>query len=64
MNGLQGGDPAKLAAALVKLSDSSDLPARFIAGADAMAAVEAKLKTIQTQIDAHRNLSASLVIEE
>src|SRR5580693_5204408 len=54
MNGLQGGDPAKLAAALVTLSDSAELPLRFIAGADAMAAVEAKLKTMQEQIDAHR----------
>jgi NAD(P)-dependent dehydrogenase (short-subunit alcohol dehydrogenase family) len=64
MNGLQGGDPSKLAAAIVQLSGSGDLPLRFIAGADAMAAVEAKLKTIQAQIDANRTLSASLVIEE
>jgi NAD(P)-dependent dehydrogenase (short-subunit alcohol dehydrogenase family) len=64
MNGLQGGDPAKLAAAMVTLSDSGNLPLRFVAGADAMAAVEANLKTIQAQIDAHRDLSASLVIEE
>src|SRR3954470_20799208 len=60
MNGKQGGDPAKLAAALVKLSDSGDLPLRFVAGADAMAAVEANLRTIQDQIEAHRELSASL----
>lgn len=64
MNGLQDGDPAKLAAALVTLSDSGDLPLRFVAGADAMAAVEAKLQTLQAQIDAHRDLSASLVIDE
>jgi NAD(P)-dependent dehydrogenase (short-subunit alcohol dehydrogenase family) len=64
MNGLQGGDPAKLAAAIVKLSDSDDPPLRFIAGADAMAAVEENLKTIQAQIDANRTLSASLVIDE
>jgi NAD(P)-dependent dehydrogenase (short-subunit alcohol dehydrogenase family) len=64
MNGSQGGDPAKLAAALVTLSDSGKLPLRFVAGADAMAAVEAKLKTIQEQIDAHRALSASLVINK
>ena len=64
MNGLQGGDPAKLAAAMVQLSDSGDLPLRFVAGADAMAAVEANLKTIQAQIDANRTLSASLVIDE
>jgi len=60
MNGQQGGDPAKLAAALVTLSDYGDLPLRFVAGADAMAAVEANLKTIQAQINAHRTLSASL----
>ncbi len=63
MNGQQGGDPAKLAAALVTLSDSGDLPLRFVAGADAMAAVEANLQAIQTQIDAHRDLSASLAFE-
>jgi NAD(P)-dependent dehydrogenase (short-subunit alcohol dehydrogenase family) len=60
MNGQQGGDPAKLAAALVMLSDSGQLPLRFVAGADAMAAVEANLKTVQAQIDAQRVLSASL----
>lgn len=60
MNGQQGGDPAKLAAALVKLSDSDDLPLRFVAGADAMAIVEANLKTIEEQIDVQRALSESL----
>jgi hypothetical protein len=49
---------AKLA--LVTLSDSGDLPLRFVAGADAMAGVEDNLKTIQGQIDAHKDLSASL----
>ena len=63
MNGQQGGDPAKLAAALVTLSDSGELPLRFVAGADAMAAVEANLKAIQGQIDAHRDLSASLAFD-
>ena len=60
MNGQQGGDPAKLAAALVTLSDAGELPLRFVAGADAMAAVEANLKTVQGQIDAQRVLSTSL----
>jgi NAD(P)-dependent dehydrogenase (short-subunit alcohol dehydrogenase family) len=64
MNGLQGGDPAKLAAAMVSLSDSGELPLRFVAGADAMAAVETKLRDIRAQMDAHRELSASLVIDE
>ncbi|WP_456847091.1 SDR family oxidoreductase [Cellulomonas sp. P5_C6] len=60
MNGQQGGDPARLAQALVTLSDSGELPLRFVAGADAMAGVEANLTTVQGQIDAHRDLSASL----
>jgi NAD(P)-dependent dehydrogenase (short-subunit alcohol dehydrogenase family) len=64
MNGLQGGDPAKLAAAIVSLSDSGELPLRFVAGADAMAAVEANLQTIKTQLDVHRALSASLIVGE
>ncbi len=63
MNGQQGGDPTKLAAALVSLSDAGDLPLRFVAGADAMAAVEANLDTIKAQIDAHRDLSASLAFD-
>jgi NAD(P)-dependent dehydrogenase (short-subunit alcohol dehydrogenase family) len=63
MNGQQGGDPAKLAAALVTLSDSGELPLRFVAGADAMAAVEANLTAIHGQIDAHRALSASLAFD-
>ncbi|MFC8936225.1 SDR family oxidoreductase [Rhodococcus sp. NPDC057135] len=60
MNGTQGGDPAKLAAALVTLSDAGELPGRFVAGADAMGGVEQKQATVQQQIDANRDLSASL----
>ena len=60
MNGQQGGDPAKLAAALVTLSDGGSLPARFIAGADAMGFIEEKQAAVQQQIDANRPLSAAL----
>jgi len=60
MHGMQGGDPAKLAQALITLSASGELPLRFVAGADAMAGVEQNLDIIHAQIDAHRDLSASL----
>jgi NAD(P)-dependent dehydrogenase (short-subunit alcohol dehydrogenase family) len=63
MNGLQGGDPKKLGQALVTLSDSGDLPLRFLAGVDVMAGEEQNLATIQGQIDAHRDLSASLTFD-
>ena len=36
MNGRQGGDPAKLAAALVQLAALEEPPLRFPAGADAV----------------------------
>lgn len=60
MHGTQAGDPAKLAAALVSLSDGGPLPGRFVAGTDAVAAIEEKQAAVQQQIDAHRELSASL----
>jgi NAD(P)-dependent dehydrogenase (short-subunit alcohol dehydrogenase family) len=63
MNGQQGGDPAKLASALVGLSDSGDLPARFLAGADVVASEEQNLAAIAGQIDAHRELSESLAYD-
>ncbi|AGZ44004.1 SDR family oxidoreductase [Actinoplanes friuliensis] len=60
MNGLQGGDPAKLAAALVHLTSSGEPPARWVAGADAVGALEQKAKTLLEQAGAHRQLSSSL----
>jgi NAD(P)-dependent dehydrogenase (short-subunit alcohol dehydrogenase family) len=59
-NGLQGGDPAKLAQALVTLMHEEPPPRRFIAGADAIATAEQKVKDLQEQIDAYRDLSTSL----
>ena len=44
MNGQQGGDPSKLAAALVTLSDGPELPLRFVAGADVMDGAEQNLR--------------------
>ena len=60
MNGLQGGDPSKLADALVKLAGRKEPPARFAAGTDALQAFEAKAKALLAQADADRTLSSSL----
>ena len=60
MNGRQGGDPAKLAAALIGLAMSERPPARWVAGADAVTAVEQKARDLLAQADAHRELSSSL----
>jgi len=60
MDGKQGGDPAKLATALVKLAGLQDIPARFAAGADAVSVFQTKARTLLAQADAHRELSGSL----
>ena len=60
MNGRQGGDPAKLATALIGLATSEDPPVRWVAGADAVAGVEQKADDLLAQVRAHRDLSISL----
>jgi NAD(P)-dependent dehydrogenase (short-subunit alcohol dehydrogenase family) len=64
MNGKQGGDPAKLARALLTIVDLESPPFRFIAGADALAQAEEKLAERRRQIDAFRELSSSLALDE
>jgi NAD(P)-dependent dehydrogenase (short-subunit alcohol dehydrogenase family) len=63
MSGKQGGDPAKLADALISLVGLEEPPARFAAGTDAMQTFEAKAKTLLAQAQAYRELSASLAFE-
>ena len=60
MDGQQGGDPAKLATALIGLATSAQPPVRWVAGADAVAGVEQKAKDLLAQVDAHRDLSSDL----
>src|SRR5438105_15830424 len=49
MNGLQGGDPAKLAEALVQLASQTETPVRWPAGADAVEALEKKANELLAQ---------------
>jgi NAD(P)-dependent dehydrogenase (short-subunit alcohol dehydrogenase family) len=60
MNGQQPGDPAKLAEALLTLTELNEPPRRWVAGADAVAAAEQKANEILAQIDAYRELSTDL----
>jgi NAD(P)-dependent dehydrogenase (short-subunit alcohol dehydrogenase family) len=64
MNGQQGGDPAKLANALVRLASQDEPPLRFAAGADAIATVEQKAKDLLAQADAYRELSSNLAHDD
>jgi NAD(P)-dependent dehydrogenase (short-subunit alcohol dehydrogenase family) len=63
MDGKQGGDPTKLAAALIKIANENEPPKRWLAGADAIATAEQKLTEFQKQINAYRDLSSSLAFE-
>jgi NAD(P)-dependent dehydrogenase (short-subunit alcohol dehydrogenase family) len=63
-DGRQSGDPAKLAQALLTIADQEQPPFRFIAGADAIAQAEQTLAERQQQIDAFRDLSSSLALDE
>jgi NAD(P)-dependent dehydrogenase (short-subunit alcohol dehydrogenase family) len=63
MDGKQGGDPARLAAAIVRLAALEEPPARFAGGADAILTFEAKADTLRAQAHAHRELSTSLGYE-
>ena len=64
MSGKQGGDPAKLAKALVTIVDEEQPPLRWVAGADAVETVEQKANDLLAQVNAYRDLSSSLALEE
>jgi NAD(P)-dependent dehydrogenase (short-subunit alcohol dehydrogenase family) len=64
MDGKQGGDPAKLADAIVQLAGLDEPPVRFAAGADAVQTFEAKANALLAQADAYRQLSSSLAHDD
>ncbi|WP_371579529.1 hypothetical protein [Streptomyces sp. NBC_01314] len=66
MNGQQSGDPAKLARALLTLTDQDKPLQRFVAGADADAiqGVEAKARELLAQAEASRELGANLAHDD
>ena len=64
MNGRQGGDPAKLADALVHLAARDEPPLRFPAGADAVTTFENRAKLLLAEADANRELSSNLAYDD
>jgi len=63
MNGQQGGDPAKLAKALVQLASEPEPPLRWPAGADAVETFRKKANELFAQASAHEALSSSLAFD-
>jgi NAD(P)-dependent dehydrogenase (short-subunit alcohol dehydrogenase family) len=64
MNGQQPGDPAKLARALLAIAGQDQPPLRFVAGADAIEAVEAKTRELLAQAQASRELGGDLAYND
>ena len=63
-NGRQAGDPAKLAKAIVAITNEQPPRRRFIAGADSIGSTEQKVADLQADIHLNRERCVSLEIEE
>ena len=63
-NGRQGGDPAKLAQALLLVAGEAPPRHRFIAGADAIGTVEQRVADLQADIEINRERFISLDVTE
>jgi NAD(P)-dependent dehydrogenase (short-subunit alcohol dehydrogenase family) len=63
-NGRQAGDPAKLARMLLTIAGEEPPPLRFMAGADSVELAEHKVAALQHQIEALRELSTSLALDD
>ena len=56
-HGKQKGDPAKAAAAMIQVVESDHPPMRLPLGADAVRIVEAKLKMVESDLEAWRTVA-------
>src|SRR5215472_17340959 len=60
----QPGDPAKAAAAMVRITEVENPPLRLQLGADCLAAVESKLDQVKTELNQWRDLATSTAFTE
>ncbi|MBW4445129.1 MAG: SDR family NAD(P)-dependent oxidoreductase [Plectolyngbya sp. WJT66-NPBG17] len=63
MDGKQPGDPDKAAAAMIQVVESDNPPLRLALGADAVGAIEEKLKSMQAELDAWKEVSINTAFE-
>lgn len=64
MNGKQGGDPDKLAQALLRLALAQEPPLRFSAGADSVGLLEQTLQSKAKELANWRELALSLAHDD
>jgi len=60
----QAGDPAKAAAAMLKITEVANPPLRLQLGADCLAAVESKLDQVKAELNHWRDLATSTAFTE
>jgi len=63
-SGLQPGDPAKAAAAIIAALDADNSPLRLVLGADAIGNVKRRLQLLTDELEAWRSLGEATAIED
>lgn len=63
MDGKQPGDPDKAAAAMIQVVESDNPPLRLALGADAVGAIDEKLKSVKAELDAWKEVSVNTAFE-
>ena len=63
-DGLQPGDPAKAAAAIIAALDSDEPPLRLVLGADAVGNVERRLGALTDELETWRSLGEATAIDD
>jgi NAD(P)-dependent dehydrogenase (short-subunit alcohol dehydrogenase family) len=63
MDGKQPGDPNKAAQAMIRVVESDHPPLRLALGADAVSTMEAKLASVQAELDAWKSVSVDTAYE-
>jgi hypothetical protein len=63
LNGAQAGDPAKAAAAIMRLAREKNPPLHLLLGADAYERAQAKLAALGQQFDTWQAVSKSIAFD-
>ncbi len=63
MDGKQPGDPDKAAVAMIQVVESDNPPLRLALGADAVAVIEEKLKSVKVELDTWKEVSVNTAFD-
>jgi NAD(P)-dependent dehydrogenase (short-subunit alcohol dehydrogenase family) len=63
-HGLQPGDPAKAAEAILEAIESDELPLRLVLGSDAIGNIEQRLEAVGDELDRWRSVGEATAVDE